>query len=159
MRSLNLVPPFLLLFSVLIGASSATPTYPQFLGRFSHRKSRTGDSNSYSYETKYYTQRLDHFSFIGDTQGDSSFQQRYLLGSPDKWARPGGPIFFYCGNEGDIVWFAENTGFVWEIAPRFNALVIFAEVCLLLLEEKKGTVRLPHIICGKYSFTFGAGGN
>lgn len=38
-----------------------------------------------------------------------------------------GPIFFYCGNEGNIEWFAENTGFVWEIAPRFGAMVIFPE--------------------------------
>jgi hypothetical protein len=31
------------------------------------------------------------------------------------------------GNEGDIVSFWENTGFVFEIAPDFNALVVFAE--------------------------------
>lgn len=31
------------------------------------------------------------------------------------------------GNEGDIELFAENTGFMWEIAPKFNALLIFAE--------------------------------
>ncbi|XP_078176086.1 serine carboxypeptidase S28 family protein [Carex rostrata] len=133
MSSLNLVHLllFLFLFPVLISSSPYGPTYPQFLGRFSHRKFKnsnySSNSNSYSYETRYYTQQVDHFSFIGDTQGDSTFQQRYLLGSTDKWARPRGPIFFYCGNEGDILWFAENTGFIWEIAPRFNALVVFAE--------------------------------
>lgn len=126
---------FLLLFALVLSASSASPTYPPFLGRFSHRKSRNGSCSSCSYETKHYTQQLDHFSFIGDAQGqgDSTFQQRYLLGSTDKRARPGAPIFFYCGNEGDIVWFAQNTGFIWEIAPRFNALVVFAEVSLFLL--------------------------
>lgn len=38
-----------------------------------------------------------------------------------------GPIFVYCGNEGDIDWFAANTGFVWEIAPQFGAMVLFPE--------------------------------
>lgn len=33
----------------------------------------------------------------------------------------------YCGNEGDIEWFASNTGFLWEIAPLFGALVVFPE--------------------------------
>lgn len=38
-----------------------------------------------------------------------------------------GPIFLYCGNEGDIAWFAANTGFVWEIASQFGAMVLFPE--------------------------------
>lgn len=33
----------------------------------------------------------------------------------------------YCGNEGDIVWFAENTGFMWELASTFGALILFPE--------------------------------
>lgn len=46
----------------------------------------------------------------------------------DKWWKRGsGPIFFYTGNEGPIDEFWENTGFVFDIAPEFGALVIFAE--------------------------------
>lgn len=49
--------------------------------------------------------------------------------STEHWSGPeqNGPIFMYCGNEGDIVWFSENTGFVWEIAPDFGAMVLFPE--------------------------------
>jgi hypothetical protein len=59
-------------------------------------------------------------------------RQRYLVGRGGGWAGPGGPIFFYCGNEGDIAWFAANSGLVWEAAPRFAALVVFAEAIHLL---------------------------
>jgi len=46
----------------------------------------------------------------------------------DAWWSPGdGPIFFYTGNEGDIVSFWNNTGFMFDIAPQFKALVVFAE--------------------------------
>ncbi|RMX45016.1 hypothetical protein pdam_00024800, partial [Pocillopora damicornis] len=38
-----------------------------------------------------------------------------------------GPIFFYTGNEGPITSFWENSGFVFEAAQKFNALVIFGE--------------------------------
>ncbi|KAK1323785.1 hypothetical protein QJS10_CPA02g00036 [Acorus calamus] len=78
----------------------------------------------YRYETQYFHQTLDHFSFT-DLPG---FEQRYLVGGLQRWAPGGGrPIFFYCGNEGDIEWFAANSGFVWESAPLFGALVVFAE--------------------------------
>jgi len=47
----------------------------------------------------------------------------------DKWwdSSNKGPIFLYTGNEGDITGFWSNSGFVFEIAPQFNALVVFAE--------------------------------
>ena len=46
----------------------------------------------------------------------------------EKWWAPGkGPIFFYTGNEGPITEFWEATGFIFEIAPQFGALVVFAE--------------------------------
>ncbi|KJE90179.1 prolylcarboxypeptidase [Capsaspora owczarzaki ATCC 30864] len=75
----------------------------------------------YNYDVKWFTQTLDHFRF--DT--NATFQQRYLI-STANW-NGYGPMFFYTGNEGDIEWFADNTGFVWEIAAEYNALVVFAE--------------------------------
>lgn len=56
------------------------------------------------YETKWFTQELDHFDF----SNTATFQQRYLI-SKEHW-KPGGPVFFYTGNEGNITLFAENTG-------------------------------------------------
>ncbi|KAG7163122.1 Lysosomal Pro-X carboxypeptidase-like [Homarus americanus] len=77
---------------------------------------------AYKYETYFYKQKVDHFSFVDP----DSYSQRYLI-NDESWDSDGGPIFFYAGNEGDITWFAENTGFMWDIAPEFNALIIFAE--------------------------------
>lgn len=72
----------------------------------------------------YIDQYVDHFNFV--SYGESIFKERYLL--QDQWWKPGvGPIFFYTGNEGSIEEFWDNTGFVFDIAPEFNALVVFAE--------------------------------
>ncbi|KAI4383446.1 hypothetical protein MLD38_009281 [Melastoma candidum] len=78
----------------------------------------------YKYDTRYFDQDLDHFSF----SDAGKYSQRYLVGD-EHWvgAQRRGPIFVYCGNEGDIEWFADNTGFVWEIAPLFGAMVVFPE--------------------------------
>ncbi|OVA16072.1 Peptidase S28 [Macleaya cordata] len=102
---------------------SSFKSNPSFLGKFAElNKPKT--QNTFRYDTEYYTQTLDHFSF----SDLPTFQQRYLI-STDHWQGPEkmSPIFFYCGNEGDIEWFAANTGFVWEIAPQFGAMVVFPE--------------------------------
>lgn len=91
--------------------------------RYAAAHAATRDAEpQYSYSTKWFEQRLDHFGFV---QRDT-FQQRYLV-STDSWGGPGSPIFFYTGNEGPIPLFAANTGLVWESAPEFKAAVVFAE--------------------------------
>lgn len=64
----------------------------------------TASAAAPTWETKWFTQELDHFDF----SNTKTFQQRYLVNT-DHW-KPGGPIFFYTGNEGNITLFAENTG-------------------------------------------------
>jgi len=78
----------------------------------------------YSWQEKWTTSFIDNFNAWGDLS-TATYQQRYLVN--DTWYKPGGPIFFYTGNEGDITLFAANTGFLWETAPSHNALVVFAE--------------------------------
>ncbi|XP_022094625.1 dipeptidyl peptidase 2-like [Acanthaster planci] len=78
----------------------------------------------YPYKTMYFDQIIDHFNF--KTYGNQTFKQRYLV-TEDYWAGGSHPVFFYTGNEADITIFLKNTGFLFDIAPRFGALVIFAE--------------------------------
>ncbi|WOL15401.1 Peptidase S28 [Canna indica] len=116
----------LLLFLCLSFFSPSSPwplgrQSPRFLGQFAAQNDPA--RAAYQYEERYFRQPLDHFSF----SDLPTFDQRYLIAGTGAWSRPAGPIFFYCGNEGDIEWFAANTGFVWDIAPRFSALVVFAE--------------------------------
>ena len=73
------------------------------------------------YETKWFDQNIDHFTFLNNTK----FKQRYLV-DKSHW-KPGCVIFFYCGNEADIEYLARTMGLVWEIAPEFNAMLVFAE--------------------------------
>eukprot|EP01089_Gocevia_fonbrunei_P015996 TRINITY_DN4851_c0_g1_i1.p1 TRINITY_DN4851_c0_g1~~TRINITY_DN4851_c0_g1_i1.p1 ORF type:complete len:488 (-),score=104.73 TRINITY_DN4851_c0_g1_i1:6-1469(-) len=80
-----------------------------------------------TYSTHWFDQRVDHFN----NQNAQTWKQRYLI-SDLNWAKPQqgaltGPIFFYTGNEGDILEFYNNTGFIFESAPIYGALVVFAE--------------------------------
>lgn len=76
----------------------------------------------FEYEEFYYHQKVDHFGY----SNQDFFKQRYLS-NLKYYNEKNGTIFFYTGNEGDIDMFANNTGFMWEIAAEFNAALIFAE--------------------------------
>uniref|UniRef100_A0A2P2QNH3 Serine carboxypeptidase S28 family protein n=1 Tax=Rhizophora mucronata TaxID=61149 RepID=A0A2P2QNH3_RHIMU len=75
------------------------------------------------YEAYYFPQVLDHFTFRPNSS--KIFYQKYLMNS-QFWHREA-PIFVYTGNEGDIEGFASNTGFLPDIAPKFQALLVFIE--------------------------------
>lgn len=72
--------------------------------------------------TVWFNQTVDHFNFYGPV---SNFQQRLLVVNSSY--RPGGPCFFYTGNEGPIDEFYNNTGFPFDNAAELGALIVFAE--------------------------------
>jgi len=80
-------------------------------------------ADPYVYKTLYFDTLVDHFSF----SSNATFKLRYFINDTYWSQKPNSPIFFYTGNEGPIETFAVNTGFMWEIAPDFKALIVFAE--------------------------------
>ncbi len=102
--------------------------------RSSH-SSRPGSSNHANtnanvvppFKTEWYEQVLDHFSF-SDRKPHGTFKQRVLV-CDQFWDKgtDDAPMFFYTGNEGDIEMFYHNTGLMFDLAPKFRALIVFAE--------------------------------
>ncbi|XP_059127257.1 lysosomal Pro-X carboxypeptidase-like isoform X1 [Peromyscus eremicus] len=113
----------LLLPFLSLGAATTIRSRSETLSSLSLPTSPTPDpAVAYSYSVLYFEQKVDHFGF-SDTR---TFKQRYL--KADKhWKRDGGSILFYTGNEGDIVWFCNNTGFMWDVAEDMKAMLVFAE--------------------------------
>eukprot|EP00878_Enallax_costatus_P010690 GHUV01011166.1.p1 GENE.GHUV01011166.1~~GHUV01011166.1.p1 ORF type:complete len:391 (+),score=98.94 GHUV01011166.1:394-1566(+) len=73
---------------------------------------------------------LDHFTWAQPSDGPSWFMQRIFI--CDEYWRPApngarGPIFLYLGNEADVTLYLNHTGLMWENAPDFGALLVFAE--------------------------------
>ncbi|XP_030055952.1 lysosomal Pro-X carboxypeptidase [Microcaecilia unicolor] len=91
------------------------------VSRLSYPSAGPSDPPAPVYQTYYFTQQIDHFGF----DLDLTFKQRYLV-SDFHWSK-NGPILFYTGNEGDIAWFCNNTGFMWEVAEELKAMLVFAE--------------------------------
>ncbi|KAH8481806.1 hypothetical protein Peur_068577 [Populus x canadensis] len=117
-----LLPLFAILATLPIIQSVPTffpgPSYDQSLAKIPK-----ASKPKIPYKTHYFPQVLDHFTF--QPKSSKIFYQKYLVNS-HYWHR-GAPIFVYTGNEGDIEWFAANTGFLLDIAPKFRALLVFIE--------------------------------
>ncbi|XP_004494225.1 uncharacterized protein [Cicer arietinum] len=116
---------FSLLFFFTFSSSHIIPKFPSPLIRPEQQLNSASVKNKL-YRTKFYTQILDHFNY--NPQSYQTFQQRYLI-NDTYWggAKKKAPIFVYTGNEGNIEWFTQNTGFMFEKAPYFNALLVFIE--------------------------------
>jgi len=104
------------LWSILVPLVVSAHTFHTSVERVNKAK------NTRVYTTHWFNQTLDHFTFTTQIK----FRQKYLV-NDTFWDRNGGPIFFYTGNEGDIEAFTENSGFMWDIAEEFGALLVFAE--------------------------------
>ncbi|KAI6184808.1 hypothetical protein M3Y97_00635900 [Aphelenchoides bicaudatus] len=102
----------LLLFCVYI--SNARLRFP---------KPKSIKEATYKYDTMYFPTPLDHFDPTFEQK--PFFKVKYLINK--EHFKKGGPLFFYTGNEGEIEAFLRNTGIMFDIAPNFNALVVFCE--------------------------------
>ncbi|KAM0930447.1 hypothetical protein ACQ4PT_001122 [Festuca glaucescens] len=147
--SLQAVVPALLLVLLLHAASAPAPAaaagasskrrrtpspFPAGLAppRYPVAPAADGSGNATAakpFTAHYFPQELDHFTFTPNSS--RVFSQKYLL-NDTFWRKPtgaaaAGPLFVYTGNEGDIEWFATNTGFMFDIAPEFGALLVFIE--------------------------------
>lgn len=132
--------PFLLLFTI----AASTATTSQSLSTVVLRRTAHGSAlllkqqtvldtqkpkSKLPFKTQFFPQLLDHFTFT--PKGSRIFYQRYLING-QYWSQ-GAPIFVYTGNEGDIEWFASNTGFLLDVAPTFRAMLVFIEVLYCFL--------------------------
>ncbi|KAJ1394545.1 Peptidase S28 [Sesbania bispinosa] len=116
------------LFSVLCFTFSFAHIIPRFPSSAirPEQQLRSASAQNGLYRTKFFTQILDHFDY--NPKSYHKFQQRYLI-NDTYWggAKKKAPIFVYTGNEGNIEWFTQNTGFMFEKAPYFKALLVFIE--------------------------------
>ncbi|KAJ6853763.1 lysosomal Pro-X carboxypeptidase-like [Iris pallida] len=119
------------LFLLLIFFSASSASAAKFSYRFpasAHVLEETRNSinsGKVAYKIGYYMQSLDHFNY--QPSGNGKFRQKYLVDDRHWAGGPSAPIFVYCGNEADIEWFANNTGFMFDVAPDFKALLLFIE--------------------------------
>ncbi|KAJ8924289.1 hypothetical protein NQ315_007082 [Exocentrus adspersus] len=81
----------------------------------------SAQEEGYSFVSKEIRTPLDHFSF----SKNNTFLLRYMVN--DTFYKPNGPIFFYTGGNENLEVFAQDSGFIFEIAPQFDALIVFAE--------------------------------
>jgi lysosomal Pro-X carboxypeptidase len=91
------------------------------------------DTTAGPFTVHYFPQELDHFTFTPNAS--TVFYQKYLV-NDTFWRRPSGgstgPLFVYTGGEIGIERIAINAGFMFDIAPKFGALLVFIEVQILV---------------------------
>ncbi|KAI1280335.1 Lysosomal Pro-X carboxypeptidase [Halotydeus destructor] len=108
--------------AVLILFSSLISGHYGSLAAHNRLRTSVGQPIPANITVSWYKQKVDHFSVANNDY----FQQKVIT-STDHWGGEGSPIFFYAGNEGGIFEFANNTGFMWERAAEFKAMVVFVE--------------------------------
>ncbi|XP_051004913.1 lysosomal Pro-X carboxypeptidase isoform X2 [Acomys russatus] len=112
----------LLVFLSLGAAATLRPGLKTFGSLHLSANPTSNPAIANNYSVLYFEQKVDHFGF-SDTR---TFKQRYLI-ADKHWQKNGGSILLYTGNEGDIVWFSNNTGFMWDVAEELKAMLVFAE--------------------------------
>ena len=78
------------------------------------------------FSTRHISVPLDHFS-PGGPGASATFNLRYLVNSDACANVAECPVIFYCGGEGDVIAFANATGFLWEQSTAVGAALVYAE--------------------------------
>ena len=73
----------------------------------------------------WFSNRIDHLTSELPSGGNLTYEQRFFV--YDKYWFPGGPVFFYCGNEADVELYVNATGLMWENAERFGSMLVWVE--------------------------------
>lgn len=89
----------LLLIATLALCFAKLPRFPQY--------SSSPYPHDLTYDVSYYTQKVSHFNF----KPLGTFQQKFFVDTKYWNSSAKGPILFYCGNEGPIEMFYNNSGF------------------------------------------------
>ncbi|KAI9196178.1 hypothetical protein LWI28_021676 [Acer negundo] len=121
-------PLLSILLLLLVTATCVSATYPPMSMRFHRTKSVTKTDSLVDLPPDFvaynYTQTLDHFNY--NPESYATFQQKYVLNFK-YWGGPNtsSPIFVYTGAEDPITF--QITGFIVELASRFNGLLLYIE--------------------------------
>lgn len=120
---------FLICLALAAGSSSANAEYQYKIKTFEVPLDHFAYTNNQTFKIRYI-----HYLYSLCNKRNrsiylfSSHVRSYLIN--DSYVHHNNadaPILFYTGNEGDIELFAQNTGFMWETAPKLSALLVFAE--------------------------------
>ncbi|EXB81593.1 Lysosomal Pro-X carboxypeptidase [Morus notabilis] len=124
----------LLFLSISINSANAVPSrlrIHDLIRKSQFEAKNTSNSSSSSsiskdFETLYYPQTLDHFSY--GPESFTTFKQRYAINSK-YWggANSSAPILAFLGAEGPIDYDVGYIGFLNENAPRLKALQVYIE--------------------------------
>ena len=109
-------PLFLLMMGCFILSAGAVGPLSR-LAAFAGERGQPGVPNC---TMIWHEQIVDHFDFHQPTTGNLTFKQRVFY--YDRYWKPGGPIFFYTGNEANVELYVNATGLMWENAESFGAL-------------------------------------
>lgn len=78
-------------------------------------------------EEKFITMDVDHINNHGEGTSQT-YQMRYLIDQSNSNDVVNPPILFYCGNEGDVFNFYNNSGFMTDtLAKKYKGVVLFGE--------------------------------
>jgi len=73
----------------------------------------------------YFEQPLNHFAL--PRRSDLTYRQRYCVYNGYVENMNNATVLFYTGNESPLEQYINNTGLMWELAPRLQAQIVFVE--------------------------------